>query len=116
LVVFLASALCAVKMWAGMGRAESAKKVSRSLLSRHTRGSVRACFVQALCRTYWARFVSEAQLASGHIRAVRRARERSIVFAGDLFDQIDDAAAELRLLDARERLGERQAFGCRQEV
>src|SRR5262249_34537050 len=37
----------------------------------------------------------------------------SVVLAGDLFDKIDDAAPQLRLLDPRERLGQRQALrGC----
>src|SRR5262245_59778528 len=38
------------------------------------------------------------------------------LLAGDLFHQIHDPAAQPRVLDVRERLGQRQAIGARQEV
>ena len=35
---------------------------------------------------------------------------RLLALFGDFFNQVDDAAAQLRLLDPREGLGQRQAF------
>ena len=48
--------------------------------------------------------------------AVGRKRRQAVVFAGDLLDQIDDAAAQLGVLDAHERLGQREAVGGREEI
>src|SRR5262245_64439613 len=49
-------------------------------------------------------------------QAVRSGMTESLVLAGDLFNEIDDPATELGLLDPRERLSERQALGGREEV
>src|SRR5262249_39912818 len=42
--------------------------------------------------------------------------ERSIFLAGDLFDQVDNAAAQLRFLDPHESLGESETLGGGEEV
>src|SRR5260221_4258530 len=36
--------------------------------------------------------------------------------SGDLLDQIDNASAQLAILYAHKRLGERKTVGCREEV
>ena len=47
----------------------------------------------------------------------RAAEPRSVlVVAGDLLDQIDDAAAQLGVLDPHEGLGQRQAVGGREKI
>jgi hypothetical protein len=42
--------------------------------------------------------------------------EDALFLAGNLFDQIDDAPAQLAILDAHERLGQRKAVRCGEEV
>src|SRR5438874_13058916 len=49
-------------------------------------------------------------------QTVRRSVAARLVFARDLFHQIDDSAPKLGLLDSGECLSECQSFGGRQEV
>src|SRR6266403_733526 len=60
-----------------------------------------------------------ATLARFHPRRNRSDGNSALVgpFArGDLFHQFDNAAPELGVLDARERAGQRQTFGSREEI
>ena len=45
-----------------------------------------------------------------------RLRPGSVLVAGDFFDQIDDSAPELRLLDPHESLGQREPFGGGEKI